>query len=343
MPIARFWCVFSTRRRCGRTQRRRRHERRGKTRRRGRAVEDGRGRNGVGDPRRLAEAFRESLVAHKCLVVPREPGRVFAQPRLHAAVAPDNLAVRAEAEAVVHVALQVLQEAAEPDLRLGRLPARGEGRAQGLERRAGVHGRTARNPPPLGGEGTATGVVARIVTGAVGARLETVHPVREAAPEAAEAPQVGDTECELEGDERAAEEERRLVQAQGLRVVDEGAVVRLRVPEAAGLPAPPARAGLRDGVVQLARARVRDIPDPPRPRVEEVALDPRAEALPNLLRDRPRRVRHRPPRREDVGAVPVAAIRPVAPVVRTAVSDFTAMVFPLLAAAQPSRGVGWTQ
>ena len=65
--------------------------------------------------------------------------------------------------------------------------------------------------------------------------------MRETAPEAAEAPQVGDTERELEGDERAAEEERRLVQAQGLRVVDEGAVVRLRVPEAAGLPARPAR------------------------------------------------------------------------------------------------------
>ena len=47
--------------------------------------------------------------------------------------------------------------------------------------------------------------------------------------------------------------------------------------------------------------------------------------------------------RADVGAVPVAAIRPTAPIVRTAVSDFAAMVFPLLAAAQSSRRADGTQ
>ena len=166
---------------------------------------------------------------------------MFAQPRLHAAVAPEDLAVRPEAEAVVHVALQVLQEPAEADLRLRRRPARGEGRAQGLRRGAGVQGRAARDPPPLGGEGAAAGVVARVAARAAGARLEAVHLLREAAPEAAEAAQVGDAERELEGDERVAQEEVRLLGAQGLRVVDEGAVVRLRVPEAAGLPARPAR------------------------------------------------------------------------------------------------------
>ena len=65
--------------------------------------------------------------------------------------------------------------------------------------------------------------------------------MREAAPQAAKAAQVRDAERELEGDERVVQEEVRLLGAQGLRVVDEGAVVRLRVPEAAGLPARPAR------------------------------------------------------------------------------------------------------
>ena len=239
---------------------------------------------------------------------------MLAQPRLHAAVAPEDLAVRPEAEAVVHVALQVLQEPAEADLRLRRRPARGEGRAQGLRRGAGVQGRAARDPPPLGGEGAAAGVVARVVARAAGARLEAVHLLREAAPEAAEAAQVGDAERELEGDERVVQEEVRLLGAQGLHVVDEGAVVRLRVPEAAGLPARPARARLRDGVVQLARADAAAVPD--------AATFPDAAAVPGAV-------------------VRAAWFRTFA--FRVIASDFTAMVVSLLAAAQSSRRAGETQ
>ena len=109
--------------------------------------------------------------------------------------------------------------------------------------------------------------------------------MREAAPQAAEAAQVGDAEHELEGDVRMVEEEVRLLGAQGLHVVDEGAVVSLREPEPPGLTASRAWAGLRDGIVQFARARVRDVPDPPRARVEEVALNPRGEVRAHGARD----------------------------------------------------------
>lgn len=73
------------------------------------------------------------------------------------------------------------------------------------------------------------------------------------------------------------EQEVRLLVVQGLYVVDEGAVVCLRIPEVTGFPPPSARDGFREGVVQLARACVGNVSDSPRPRVEEVAFDPRGE------------------------------------------------------------------
>ena len=74
-----------------------------------------------------------------------------------------------------------------------------------------------------------------------------------------------------------AEEEVRLLCAQGLCMVDKSAIICLRIPEATGLTAPPKRTGLWDGIVQLACARVGDVSDTPRTGIEEVALDPRGE------------------------------------------------------------------
>ena len=135
--------------------------------------------------------------------------------------------------------------------------------------------------------------------------------MREAAPQAAEAAQVGDAEHELEGDVRMVEEEVRLLGAQGLHVVDEGAVVSLREPEPPGLTVSRAWAGFRDGIVQLARARVRDVPDPPRARVEEVALDPRGEVRAHGARDGTRDV---PQTQRDIAAHlrhPAAVLSPM--------------------------------
>ena len=81
------------------------------------------------DGRRLAEAPREGLVAHERLVVVGKLGCVFAQPAPHTAVAPEDFTVRPEAEAVVHVTLQILQKTAEADTRLVRRSTYGKGRA----------------------------------------------------------------------------------------------------------------------------------------------------------------------------------------------------------------------
>ena len=113
------------------------------------------------------------------------------------------------------MAFEVFEKPAEADLRLRRRPARGEGGAQGLRRRAGVHGRTARDGTAFRREGPAAGVVARVVAGSAGPALEAVDLMGEPAPQAAEAAQVGDAEHELEGDVRMVEEEVRLLGAQG--------------------------------------------------------------------------------------------------------------------------------
>ena len=107
------------------------------------------------------------------------------------------------------------------------------------------------------------------------------------------------------------EEEIRLHVVQGFYVVDKGAVVGLHVPEPAGFPAPPARAGLRNGVVQFARARIGDVSNPPGARVEEVALDPCGEVRAHGPRDGTRNIPQAQPRADVRRPRPLAdAFRP---------------------------------
>ena len=69
----------------------------------------------------------------------------------------------------------------------------------------------------------------------------------------------------------------RLLVVKRFGVVDESAVVGLHVPELAGFPASSARAGLRDDVIQFARACIGDVSNPSRTHIEEVALNPCGE------------------------------------------------------------------
>ena len=76
---------------------------------------------------------------------------------------------------------------------------------------------------------------------------------------------------------RMVKEKVGLLAVERLHMVDEGTVISLRVPEAAGLPTSPARTGLRNGVIQFARACIGDISNPSRARVKKVAFNPCGE------------------------------------------------------------------
>ena len=233
----------------------------------------------------LAKTPREGFVPHERLVPLEEFGRVFAQPRLDAAVTPQDFATWSNAETVVHMAFEIFEKSAKPDLRLRRRLARGEGGAQGLRRRTGVRRRAARDGTAFRREGPTASVVAHVVTGTADPALEAINLVGETTPQAAEPPQIGDAEHKLEGDMRMVKEKVSLLVIERLHVIDEGAVIGLHVPEASSLPMSPARAGLRDGVVQFTRACIGDASNPSRARVEEVALDPCGEVRAHGPRD----------------------------------------------------------
>ena len=130
-----------------------------------RLVKKGGGRLRVLRPSRLAQADRHRLVAHERLVVRGELRQVLRQPAADAAVAADDLAVPVDAQAVVDVALQVLQHPAEPDhVRLRLLPAVPE-REKPLGRRHRRGRGAAAELAALRGEPAAALGLARVVEG----------------------------------------------------------------------------------------------------------------------------------------------------------------------------------
>ncbi len=225
----------------------------------------------------LTETTRKGLVPHERFIPLKKFGRVFAQPRLNASITPEDLTTRTDTETAIHIAFKVFEEPTKPDLRFRGRPARGEGGAQDLRRRAGIRRRTARDGTTFRREGTATGVVTHIVAGTADPALEAIDLVGETTPQTAEPPQIGNAERKLEGNVWMVQEKVRLLVVKRFCVVDESTVIGFRIPETAGFPASPARTGLRDGVIQFARARVGDVSNPSRARVEEVTLDPRSE------------------------------------------------------------------
>ena len=246
-----------------------------------RAVQQRVGGDGVFGPDRLTHAPGERLVAHDRLVAAVELGHVVREPGLDAAVAADDFAAFVDAQAVVHVALEVMDEPAEADLRLDRLPHPRKGGAELLRRGAGVQRGAPGDLAPFGGEEAPPGVVAGVVAAAVGAPLERVDALREAAAQTAEPAQVRDAHGELQGDEWMRDDVVELLVRHGLVVVGPGAVVGARIPEA-----------VADAVVERTRARIGHAADAARARIDEVAREPRAEVRLDLRAhpfDEPRR------------------------------------------------------
>ena len=116
-------------------------------------------------PRRLPQPHGHRLVAHESLVLRQKLRQVVEEPPLDAAVAPDDLAGFAEPQAVVHVAFEVLEHAAEPDHCLARFLPRVPRGENLLRSRHGGGCRPAHHLAPCGCELPAALGLARIVEG----------------------------------------------------------------------------------------------------------------------------------------------------------------------------------
>ena len=117
-------------------------------------------------PRRLPQPHGHRLVAHESLVLRQKLRQVVEEPPLDAAVAPDDLAGFAEPQAVVHIALEVLEHPSEADHRLARvLPGVPRGENLVRSRHGGGCG-PARHLAPRGGDFSAARSLALVVEGA---------------------------------------------------------------------------------------------------------------------------------------------------------------------------------
>ena len=128
-------------------------------------VEKGGCRLRVSRARRLPEPHGHRLVAHERLVLRQKLRQLVEEPAPDPAVAPDDLAGFAEPQAVVHVAFEVLEHAAEPDHCLARFLPRVPRGENLLRSRHGGGCRPAHHLAPCGCELPAALGLARIVEG----------------------------------------------------------------------------------------------------------------------------------------------------------------------------------